>query len=108
MASLHGTLKLHHAGAIVLLPEGVGIETVAGEPVGVALEALLGGDHGAGLIVDDIVALLRGSDDAGFLGHDGCVSLLSLSKRETLDLRMKKREEEKKERQRRRDNRPNK
>lgn len=96
MASLHGTLKLHHAFAIVLLLEGVGIETVAGEPVGVALGALLGVDHGAGLVVDDIVALLRRSDDAGFLGHDGCVSLcLCLSVRQ-LDLRMKKRKEKKK------------
>lgn len=78
MASLHGTLKLDHARAIVLLLEGIGIEAITREPVGVALGALSGDDCRAGLIVDDIVALF-GSDMATLLfRHDEGVGVALL------------------------------
>lgn len=78
MASLHGTLKLDHARAIVLLPEGVEVEAIAREPVGVALRSIGGDDCRAGLIVDDIVALF-GSDMATLLfRHDEGVGVALL------------------------------
>lgn len=67
MASLHGTLKFDNAGAIVLLPEGIEVEAIAGEPVGVAVRTLAGDDCRAGLVVDDIVSLLGRSDVATLL-----------------------------------------
>lgn len=78
MASLHGTLKLDNARAIVLLLEGIDVEAIAREPVGVALRALGGDDCRAGLIVDDIVSLL-GSDMATLLfRHDEDVGVALL------------------------------